>query len=75
MSVGIYPFREARSDNPRAVLGLNDISSRVAVKRQLKEDVMSFAVPFSLFREMEENVEGSFLERPTWQALMKLKQA
>lgn len=72
-SIGIYPFREARSETPRAVVGLVDLSARLAIKRQLKEDVMSFAVPLSMFEEMEANVPGSFLERPTWQELTKLK--
>ena len=72
-SIGIYPFAEARSDRPRAVVGLVDISARVAIKRQLKDDVTTFAVPFALFREMESNVAGSFLERPAWQELLKLK--
>jgi hypothetical protein len=30
-------------------------------------------VPLAMFEEMEHNVEGSFLERPTWQALRKTK--
>ena len=72
-NIGIYPFREARSENPRAVLGLNDISARVALKRMLKKDVMTFAAPFTLFLEMEENVPGSFLERETWRQLTALK--
>lgn len=72
-NIGIYPFQEAKSEHPRAVLGLNDISARVAVKRILKHDVMTFAAPFRLFEEMEENVPGSFLERETWKQLMALK--
>jgi len=72
-SIGIYPFREARSDKPRAVLGLNDISARLALKQLLKDDLMSFAVPLSLFQEMEANIPGSFLERPTWEHLLRLK--
>jgi hypothetical protein len=72
-SIGIYAFREARSDKPRAVLGLTDISARVAMKQLLKDDLMSFAVPLKLFQEMEENVPGSFLERPSWNHLMHLK--
>jgi uncharacterized protein (DUF169 family) len=72
-SIGIYPFQEAKSEKPRAILGLNDISARVAVKRLLKDDVMSFAVPLSLFQEMEQNVPGSFLERNTWKDLMALR--
>jgi len=73
MSIGIYPMQEARSETPRAVLGLNDISARVALKRLLKDDVMSFAVPLSLMREIEANIPGSFLERHTWQDLVSMK--
>ncbi|MGB2854047.1 MAG: DUF169 domain-containing protein [Dehalococcoidia bacterium] len=72
-SIGIYPFREAQSERPRAVVGLVDITARVAIKRQLKDDLMSFAVPFAMFQEMEANVPGCFLERNTWKELMKLK--
>lgn len=30
---------------------------------------LTFAMPWPLFLEMEDNVEGSFLERPTWASL------
>ena len=72
-SIGIYPFREARQERPRAVVGLVDISARVQIKRQLKDDLMTFAVPFVMFQEMEANVPGSFLERNTWKELMRLR--
>ena len=72
-NIGIYPFQETQSEYPRAVLGLNDISARVALKRMLKEDVMTFVTPFSLYEEMEKNVPGCFLERGTWEQLMALK--
>jgi len=71
-NIGIYPYHEAKSEKPRAVLGLNDISARVAIKRLLKDDVMSFAMPWSLFQEMEANVDGSFLQRATWRHLREL---
>ncbi|MFC1848559.1 DUF169 domain-containing protein, partial [Chloroflexota bacterium] len=68
--IGIYPFDEALREHPRAVVGLTDISARVQIKRQLKDDVMSLAVPFAMFREMEANVPGSFLERNTWKEIV-----
>jgi len=74
-SIGIYPFQEALSEQPRAVVGLVDISARVQIKRQLRDDLMSFAVPLAMFREMESNVPGSFLQRNTWKELMELKAA
>jgi len=71
-SIGIYPLAEAAREKPRAVIGMMDIYSRVKVKRQLKSDVLSFAVPYRLFREMEGNVSGSFLEGSTWRELTGL---
>ena len=34
---------------------------------------MTFAVPLKKFHEMEDNVEGSFLERPVWEKLANEK--
>ncbi|KPK95007.1 MAG: hypothetical protein AMJ94_00760 [Deltaproteobacteria bacterium SM23_61] len=70
-TIGIYPYQEAKSEKPRAVVGLTDISARKNVKKQLGKDLLSFAVPFPMFQEMEGNVEGSFLQRQTWKALME----
>ena len=36
---------------------------------------MTFAVPLAMFREMESNVPGSFLQRNSWKELMELKAA
>ena len=72
-SIGIYPFAESGREQPKAVIGLVDIYSRVKVKRQLKSDVLSFVVPYALYLEMEGNVAGSFLEGSTWKELTSLK--
>lgn len=72
MSMVLYPLNEAKAQNPKAVLGLNDISARVYLKKMINDDVMSFAVAYQLFCEMEENVNGSFLERGPWQELMEM---
>jgi len=70
-AIGIYPYREAGLKNPRAVVGLTDLSARVYVRKQLGEShLMTFSVPFNLYDEMEQNVPGSFLERHTWQSLL-----
>ncbi|MDW7709758.1 MAG: DUF169 domain-containing protein [Deferrisomatales bacterium] len=68
-SIGIYPYREAESEDPRAVLGLVDLSARLQLRPKLGDDLFTFAVPWKLFERMEANVAGSFLERPTWRAL------
>ena len=69
-TIGIYPYREAKSAKPRAVVGLTDLSARVYIRKQLGDpNLMTFSAPFALFEEMEQNVPGSFLERHTWQSL------
>jgi len=70
-TIGILAYREARTARPRAVVGLTDLSARKYIARQLGHNLMTFAVPFEMFREMEANVPGSFLERDTWRELME----
>lgn len=73
-TIGIYPYREAKSVRPRAVVGLTDLSARVYARKQLGgPNFMTFSAPFKLFEEMENNVPGSFLERHTWQSLLTSK--
>jgi uncharacterized protein (DUF169 family) len=74
-TIGIIPYREAKADRPRAVVGLTDLSARVYIRKQLGDNLMSFAMPFPLFLEMEANVEGSFLQRHPWQELLAAKRA
>lgn len=69
--VGIFAYREAQSENPKAVAGLTDLSARKYIKRLLGEDVFTFALPYKMFKEMERNVKGSFLERQVWKSLIE----
>jgi hypothetical protein len=70
-TIGIIPWHEAKSDNPRAVVGLTDISARKNVRKLLGPQYLTFAMPWKMFLEMEDQVEGSFLQRPTWLSLEK----
>ncbi len=54
-------------------MGLTDLSARVSIRKLLEDHLMTFAVPLAMFEEMERNVADSFLERPTWQGLLKNK--
>lgn len=58
----LLPYDESKQPSPRAVLGTTDITARPYVE----PDLLSFAMPWSLFQEMESNVPGSFLERHDW---------
>jgi uncharacterized protein (DUF169 family) len=69
-TIGIFPFAEGKLAQPRAVVGLTDLSARKYVRNLLGREYFTFAMPWSLFQEMEANVPGSFLERKTWQSLV-----
>ena len=56
-------------------MGLTDLSARVYIRKQLGDNLVTFATPFALFTEMETNVEGSFLQRHTWQELLAAKKS
>lgn len=66
-SVCLIPVNEAKKQHPSAVIGMLDIAAR----QFIDEDLLTFSVPFSMFREMEDNVQGSFLDKPEWNKLAK----
>jgi hypothetical protein len=68
-TIWALPYAEIAKSNPRAVIGLTDPSARLTMRRLVGRELLSFAMPLSLFEEMESNVPGSFLERGTWQKL------
>ncbi len=75
-SIGIYAYRENRAERPRAVLGPTDISARLYLNRQLgRSDLMTFAVPERLFREMEGNVDDSLLAGKRWHEVLDARAA
>lgn len=67
---GQYAFDEADKENPRAIVGLTDISARFYLGKPLGKEILSFTVPFSMFEEMESNVQESFLTRFAWKTMM-----
>lgn len=60
-----HPYHENRKDNPRAVLGMFDISARPCVQ----PTVLTFAVPWRKFVRMAGNMDESFLTLGSWRVL------
>ena len=73
-NIGIMASAESRKDVPRAVVGMTDVAARVYTRQTLGHDVLTFAVPFKMFIELEANVEGSFLEKETWRTLVGIRE-
>jgi hypothetical protein len=61
-------LEQARSERPKAVIGLTDITAR----KYFGKNVLSFSVPFKRFLEMEANVDQSFLTKgKDWPEIVK----
>ncbi|WP_371373320.1 DUF169 domain-containing protein [Sporomusa aerivorans] len=61
----LFPWSEAAKERPRAVIGMTDVS----VRPHIDADLLSFSVPYVMFREMEDNVPGSFLDKHEWKKI------
>ncbi len=61
-SICLIPWNEASQERPKAVVGMIDISARPLIDA----DLLAFSVPFGMFKEMEDNVPGSFLDKHAW---------
>jgi len=64
-SICLYPLNECENGQLRAVVGLTDIT----VRHYLDPDLLSFTVPWSMFRQMEADAPGSFLDKKPWNKL------
>lgn len=61
-SIFLIPYAEAQKENPRGVVGLTDIT----VRPMVEADMLSFSVPYKMFLDLEDSVEGSFLQKHLW---------
>lgn len=61
----MFAHAEAERDNPRGVIGFFDISQRSKIAKEF----LSFTVPYPMYREMESNVDDTFLRTHIWEKL------
>ena len=66
-SIVDYPYQELQSPEPRAVLGMFDVSARPYVP----SNVLSFSVPWPKFVRMVDNMEESFLITGSWNSVRR----
>jgi hypothetical protein len=56
-----------KSESPRAVIGMFDVSARPSVPK----DTLSFAVPMKKFETMIANMDESFLITESWRKVQR----
>jgi len=66
-SIVYHPYHESKKENPRAVLGMFDVSARPCVS----SNELSFSVPWPKFIRMLENMDKSFLITDSWNKVRK----
>jgi len=69
--IGAFVYDEAKKEYPRAVLGYTDLSARENVGKTIPANMFTFAVPFSLFEEMEEEAKDGVFDGPIWKGLIE----
>jgi uncharacterized protein (DUF169 family) len=62
-----YPLKEAGKEQPRAILGMFDVSARPMVEK----DFLTLSMPYVIFLKLLENVSGSFLETESWKKVLQ----
>ena len=62
-----HPLKEAEKGQPRAVLGMFDVSARPMVDR----DILTLSMPYPVFLKLLENVSGSFLQTGSWKKVLR----
>jgi len=62
-----YPYLQKDEENPKAVLGMFDVSARPCVP----DNVLSFTVPMKKFEKMVGYMDESFLITPSWDKVKK----
>jgi uncharacterized protein (DUF169 family) len=65
-SILTYPLKEAGKEQPHAILGMFDVSARPMIEK----DILTLAMPYSVFLKLLENVSGSFLETESWKKVL-----
>lgn len=66
-SIISYPLAERSKENPRAIMGMFDVSARPFVQ----EGILSFAAPMNKFRQMLEDMDESFLITVSWKKVRR----
>jgi hypothetical protein len=66
-SIVYHPYFEGKSEHPRAVLGMFDVSARPCVQA----GILTMSIPWRKFEAMVRNMDESFLITDSWKEVME----
>ena len=55
---------------PRAVLGMFGIEGRNVMRKRFREDILTLTLPVPLYYRVEQEVDDSILQLPSWRKLL-----
>ncbi len=65
-SIGAFPYDEADSKAPRAVMGMLGAEGREVMRRRFRDDVLTLTLPAPLFFRMEQEADDCIFQIPSW---------
>lgn len=66
-TIALYPYLEKKNKNPRAIMGMFDVSARPCISPHM----FSIALPMERFTELIKNMDESFLITASWSKVKK----
>ena len=64
--IGAFVYDEAKKEHPQTVLGYTDLAARANMGKTIPVNMLKFAMPFSLFEEMEERSKDGVFDCQIW---------
>ncbi|MCJ2164208.1 MULTISPECIES: DUF169 domain-containing protein [unclassified Pseudodesulfovibrio] len=68
-SIAAFPYAQAESPEPRAVLGMMGLDGREMMRKRFRDDVLTLTVPMPLFERMEAEAADSVFQLSSWEKL------
>ncbi len=66
-AIVLHPYKQRESENPKAILGMFDLSARPYIE----ENCLTLAMPIEKLHSMTANMEESFLITRTWKRMRR----
>lgn len=70
-SIAAFAYAQAKSTDPRAVLGMLGVNGRELMRKRFRDDILTLTLPMPLFQRMEKEANDCVLQIPSWKRLVE----